>query len=203
MRYKIILLFIIFVKISFGQEIKVVRICDITDSVANVKFATDINGNICSVLKVSTPSIKNLTFSGMIIGNVEELKDGCYLLNIPEKTKHINFCHEDYLPGIIDFSDYNIAVKGRKVYHVIMESEKHKAEVAQKGTLQYLIFKYKVPIKSLVVNGTQWNVSENQSKKMVCSGHYEYTVQTKDNRVVEGEVDVKDSGISKVVNIKF
>lgn len=203
MRNKIILLFIFFVKISFGQEIKVVRICDITDSVSNVKFATDINGNTCSMLKVSTPSIKNLTFSGMIIGNVADLKDGCYLLNIPEKTKHINYRHEDYLPGIIDFSEYNIPVKGRKVYQVIMEPKKSKTEVSKKGTLQYLIFKYDVPVKSLVVNGIKWNVSEKQSKKMVYSGHYEYTIQAKDGRVIKGEVDVKNSGISKVINVSF
>ena len=155
------------------------------------------------MLKVSTPSIKNLTFSGMIVGDVLEKNDGCYLLNIAEKTKHINYRHADFLPGVIDFSEYNISVQGGKVYHVIMEPEESKNEVKQEGVLQYLIFKYDCPIESLIVNGIQWSVSERQSKKMVYLGHYNYTIKAKDNRVVMGEVDVKDRGINKVVNVKF
>lgn len=192
-----------FVRISFCQEIKVVRICDITDSVVNVNFATDINGNTCSLLKVSTPSIKNLTFSGMIIGDVVEKKDGCYLLNIPERTKRINYRHTDFLPGVIDFSEYNISVQGGKVYHVLMELKEGINEVKKEGSLQYLIFKCNVPIESLTVNGVQWSVSGRQSKKMVYLGHYNYTIKAQDDRVVKGEVDMKDSGINKVVNIKF
>lgn len=201
MRTLLVLFWLFIVNEVFSQEIKVLGIKEMPDSVANGVFATDINGNDCSLLKISTNSIANLIFTGMIIGDVSELKDGSYVLNIPERTKHINYRHENYLPGVIDFTKYNISVKGRKVYQVVMESEKDETYNSP-STLQYLIFKYDVPVESLVVNGMQWNVSEKQSKKMVNLGHYSYILKTKDGRIINGDVDVKDCGLTKVVNIK-
>lgn len=190
-------------QLSFAQELKVVRICDITDSVSNVNFAVDINGKTCSIVKVSAGSINDITFSGMIIGDVKQTQDGSYFLNIPERTKHINYRHQDFLPGVIDFWGHGISVNGGKAYHVIMASQKSETVSTQKGSLQYLIFKFDVPIESLVVNGTQWNISNNQSKKLVYAGHYAYVAQAGDKRIIKGEVDVKNNGISKVVNVKF
>lgn len=187
----------------FGQELRISDLHEVPDSSAKVEFAKDINGKPCSLLRIYAKSISNLTFSGMIIGDVKEISNGVYLLNIAERTKRINYKHVDYLPGTIDFSTFNISVKGERVYSATLEPDIKNKENTSKKTLQYLIFKFDKPIEKIVVNDVEWPVFNNQSKKLVREGKYEYTVNSKEGRIKRGMIEVGNQGVSKVVKIKF
>ena len=215
---KIILLFVSLCYFGnmYTQEIAVMDIREeANDSIAMINPVYDINNNLCSILKVFTDSIKNIQFSGMIIGEPTE-KDGTYILYIPAKTKRIKYLHNDYLSGEIDFQKFNISVGGGKAYYAILKGRILEEEMPQssvvsspkyrnkmqsmksQGSLQYLIFNSKIPIKKIIVNGTEWL----STKKMVQTGRYSYVIELNNGEKRNGEVNITQAGINKIVKIE-
>lgn len=189
---------------THGQEIEVLAVLESNlDSSDFSKLKYDINQNQCALLEVHVDSTPNIMFSGNIIGDVESDSAGVYLLNVASGTKRITFRHKDYLPGVIDFPQYNVKIFGNKKYIVYLKPSATKSQPRNTSKLQYLTFMAESPIESVVVNGESWVVSYNQSKKMVPLGHYEYVIKSKNMKMCKGHVDVSNAGIGRTVRIKF
>lgn len=203
----LVFLFITYVNSSvIAQEIKVVSLMEFpSDSTAVSNPVYDINGNLCAVLKVHG-AISELTFSGMIIGDVVADNSNSYLLHIPSKTKRIKYQHPEFLPGVIDFTEFQLAVESGKVYSAILKA--NTTESSSNNATQYLTFKSKFPLKSILVNGEEWSCKEGWgvyvviARKMVSLGYYNYVARAEDGRVWTGTVEVKNAKINKTVTIE-
>lgn len=188
-----------------AQEIKVVNLMEIpSDSTAILNPVYDINNESCAVLKVYAGSISELTFSGMIVGDVIKNSSNIYLLHIPNKTKRIKYRHPEFLPGVIDFTEFQLSVEGGKVYSATLKEDS--VESPSSNTIQYLTFKSEYPLKSFLVNGEEWTCKKDTNiyiaRKMVPLGLYNYVAYTEDGRVYTGIVEVKNAKINKTVKIE-
>ena len=203
----LVFLFITYVNSSvIAQEIKVVSLMEFpSDSTAVSNPVYDINGNLCAVLKVHG-SVSGMLFSGMIVGDVVADNSNGYLLHIPSKTKRIKYQHPEFLPGVIDFTEFQLSVEGGKVYSAILKA--NTTESSSNNATQYLTFKSKFPLKSILVNGEEWSCKEGWgvyvaiARKMVSLGYYNYVARAEDGRVWTGTVEVKNAKVNKTVTIE-
>ncbi|MCF2654358.1 hypothetical protein I6E46_05270 [Prevotella loescheii] len=101
-----------------AQQISVKSIEELTsDLTARTHPRSDINDNSCALIKVTIPMVKNLMFSGWVMGDVD-YHPGEYWVYVPEGTKKIKFQHENFSPGEIVF---NIPIKKLCVYRVTLD----------------------------------------------------------------------------------
>lgn len=101
-----------------AQQISVKSIEELTsDLTARTHPRSDINDNSCALIKVTIPMVKNLMFSGWVMGDVD-YHPGEYWVYVPEGTKKIKFQHEDFAPGEIVF---DIPIKKLCVYRVTLD----------------------------------------------------------------------------------
>lgn len=104
-----------------GQTIDVVSIEEATtDLQARTNPRVDLNGDLCALVKVELPSIDDLELSGNIVGTVV-YRNGVYNIYVSAGTKRLNFTHNDYYPGEIDFESAGIAVTGGTTYRVKLQ----------------------------------------------------------------------------------
>lgn len=107
----------IFSIMAMAQEIKVKSFEELTNDLeARVHPRQDMNGEDCALLKISIPALKDLKFSGMVIG--QEYTPGEYKVYVPRGTKKVKFRHEKYLPGEIVFPN---PAESKVVYRVVLE----------------------------------------------------------------------------------
>lgn len=102
----------------FAQQISVKSIEELTsDLTARTHPRGDANDNPCALIKVIIPMVKNLMFTGWVMGDVD-YHPGEYWVYVPEGTKKIKFQHENFAPGEIVF---NIPIKKLSVYRVTLD----------------------------------------------------------------------------------
>lgn len=102
----------------FAQQISVKSIEELTsDLTARTHPRSDANDNPCALIKVTIPMVKNLMFSGWVMGDVD-YHPGEYWVYVPEGTKKIKFQHENFAPGEIVF---NMPIKKLCVYRVTLD----------------------------------------------------------------------------------
>lgn len=119
MKKFLIFCFALFVGSSlFAQEISVKSIEELTsDLTARTHPRSDVNDNSCALIKVTIPMVKDLVFSGWVMGDVD-YHPGEYWVYVPEGTKKIKFQHENFAPGEIVF---NMPIKKLCVYRVTLD----------------------------------------------------------------------------------
>lgn len=96
-----------------AQSLVVKSFKQTTSSLPERDLVYDNNEEVCAVIRIKTPQISGIFFKGNIMG-VPKYKDGIYTLYITH-AKRLSYLHEDYLPGTIEFSDWDItAISGNE-----------------------------------------------------------------------------------------
>lgn len=160
----------------------------------------DLNDNECALIIVTIEQ-QGLHFSGNIMGNVEDANDK-YLIYVPAMTKRISFQHEDFLPGVIDFSDRGIKIAGGKIYMVklLAETKGNEPPIVKK---QYLIFQLQQQGATVMVNGEKWEVINGVAKRKVPLGKYNYSVSLDGYKDYVGNVDMKNEMSKEIVKVSL
>ena len=203
MKKYLLLITLLISTVLSAQEFSITRFTEaINDSTALSSPRYDFNDDICAALIVEIVSMNDISFTGNIIGDISKKGDR-YLLYLTNGTKRIKLMHEDYLPMTVDFTQFNISIKGGHTYELLLSANKPQNQDSSYGSgAQYLIFKSSVPLTKVIVNGEEWPIVDGKAKKMVPLGKYEYVVEASE-LTSRGEAEVKSTATSKVVNIRF
>lgn len=194
---------------AFSQNLSVSSVEMIqSDSTCFISPRYDLNGNACAVIKVFASSITGLLdFKGNIIGDVK-VDGSSYTIYVTDRTKRIKVYHPNYIPIIIDFTQYEDSRKGIKGNHVY--SVNISGDDSMKSNKTYnisgsriLSFSSDVPLRQLFVNGVEWKITDNTSKRLMPYGEYEYEAVTDGDVRKKGKVELVPSFGSMVVNIDF
>lgn len=101
-------------------EIRVKSIDElINDISARTNPRTDYNNKYCAIVKVDVPSINNLQFDTHTVGDIKNFP-GEYVLYIPQGTESLEFTMGEK-KYVINFRDYDIQIKEKGCYRIIME----------------------------------------------------------------------------------
>lgn len=213
-RLIIYLLLFLFYGNVIGQELKIVSIEETPKNTQLAKSARyDLNGNEAAIVILSFQApIDFPTFKGNVIDR-ETTDDHTIALYVAGKTKRITIQHENYYPLVVDFNNNGISIESGHLYHVIIDNsiEESRSEPKQEIGSQYLVFKSKTKIKSIIVNHELWGGVEEvygnslyyQKSKMVPFGTYRYEAVSEDGKTIKGEVKVNSKLASKVVHLDF
>ena len=203
MKYRLLFLALFFASSVFAQEFSISSIVELDrDSTAILSPQYDLNDELCAVLFVELATVENITFTGAVIGDVGRINDR-YMLYLPNGTKRIKVMHADFLPLTMEFSEFDIRIRGGHTYRAVMSATLPVNEETTYGRgAQYLVFKSSVPLTKVVVNGEDWPIEDGKAKKMVPLGKYEYKVFAGE-AVSSGVAEVKSTATSRVVNVKF
>ena len=210
-RLSIIIIFTLLVgyNSAFSQNLSVSSVKMIqSDSTCFISPRYDLNGNACSVVKVFASSIiGSLEFKGNIIGDVK-VDGSLYTFYVTDRTKRIKVYHPNYIPETIDFTQYDDSrkgIEGNNVYYVsiigndIIKSSNN----SNVSGSRILSFSSDVPLRQLFVNGVEWKVTDNTSKRLLPYGEYKYEAITDGDIRKRGRVELVPSFGSMVVNIDF
>lgn len=116
-----------------AQQIAVNTVVELTtDLYASTHSRSDGNGGSCAVLKVNFPSVKDISFSGNIIGEVSYIP-GEYQVYVPAGVKQIKFNHPTYGEGTVDFADFGIEIQSKTTYRIVVS--KTNGETVNYGSL--------------------------------------------------------------------
>lgn len=172
--------------LATGQEIRVEEVREIANDLeARTHPRQDLNGENCALLKIAAPSLEHLVFNGNIIGDTR-YNAGVYYVYIPAGTKKIEYLHNDYLPGSIDFKSYGITIEKSTVYSIILL----KSDLQQSSSRQFVIINV-IPEDAIVeLDGDMLNVSEGTAQKLVRFGTHHYRVSAPDLQSKEGDIIV-------------
>lgn len=188
-----------------------IRSCSIQkqDSTAIKAPRYDINDNIAAVVVFQMNGNQEMEFRGNIIGqSIKE--DNRYIVYVADKTKWLHIYCSGYIPTKIDFTNYTDSGKGvlgGKTYQVsilgdapMLDTDKKKNY--EKGS-NMLVFNADVPLRKVIVDGEEWNVTGNTAKRLVPFGEYHYEIQADSYNRITGDVEVKKTLGSQVVKLKF
>lgn len=195
---------------SFAQDLTIMS-CKYNpkDSTYITSQRYDINGNPCSIIKLfANEIIGKLEFKGNIVGKVIENEGKIYTLYVLDKTKKIKVFHADYIPKVIDFTEYEDSKKGleqNKVYnvHIMAKGKQYSSKVSYPLGARLLSFSSDNQIKRLVVDGIEWKITNNCGQKMMPYGKYEYEAHDAEGNKGKGVVDLQPEIGSKRVKIVF
>lgn len=89
------------------------------DDAAATPPVLDHNGDTCALIIIKTNNIEGLSFTNKSQYIKTSYTNGVYCVYMPTITKKLNYQHENYLPGQIDFGEYGYrSLKAGKVYVV-------------------------------------------------------------------------------------
>ena len=210
-RLSIIIIFTLLVgyNSAFSQNLSVSSVKMIqSDSTCFISPRYDLNGNACSVVKVFASSIiGSLEFKGNIIGDVK-VDGSLYTFYVTDRTKRIKVYHPNYIPETIDFTQYEDSRKGIEGNHVysvsISGNDSMKSSISSNVSgSRILSFSSDVPLRQLFVNGVEWKIENNTSKRLMPYGEYDYEAISEGNMRKVGHVELVPSIGSMKVRITF
>ena len=91
------------------------------DISARTNSRMDKNNNPCALIRLNLPTLDQLTFGNMVVGEVTQLP-GEYVLYLSPDTKQLTYSVKG-VQNTIDFSDYNIDIEGKKTYRIILKED--------------------------------------------------------------------------------
>lgn len=215
MKKNLMMLILVFVGhiLCNAQRITIVS-CNknVTDTTWQVAPRYDINDNPCSIIKVRTSDISGpLEFKGNIVEPVVS-DNSTYTVYVLDGTKRLRILHKDYIPEIVDFTDYNESksgVEGSMVYDVMVKGNTPTkiSNSAIIGDLCVLAFSFNEEVKSLTVNSAEWSVlkqygNEFSARRTLPYGEYKYEAISTEGRHKKGIVTL-DSSVFGVKTVKI
>ena len=178
------------------------------DSLTSPLPRYDDNDEICALVKIKTPFIENIVFEGIIVGE-PTYDDGTYSIYISH-AKRLSYHHEALLPGVIDFSLWNIKIKGGEVYNVeLILKDDNSIALNTSGDYAILDVKSNLENAQVFLDGEFIGVAPVQ-KTDLFPGEYELTV-TKEHypsfrkviELSEGKTEVVDALFEATVRFNY
>lgn len=179
-----------------------------TDSTHIVSPRRDINDRLCSVVKVFTKNVNGkIDFKGNVVGNVID-NGNEYIVYVLERTKRLQIFHADYIPEIIDFTKYEdskMGVEIDRVYHVEIsgEEQQESSNLVTSTETRILSFTSDKQMSQLFVNGKEWEILNNASKKLLPCGKYEYEAVSFEGLRIKDTIELSPAFGRKIVKIDF
>lgn len=119
---------------GYAQNYVVKDICELpSDLIARTEVRMDKNGHECAVVRVNIPSVKRMEFGEDAV--VGKTLPGEYVLYVPENTQKLSYSIDENSKGIIDFSAFQIGLKGKCTYRCTLQRS-DKLAAGKKGTLK-------------------------------------------------------------------
>lgn len=165
----------------------------------------DNNDELCAAVKIIAGNIDDLEIRGSIVGDIIR-EDSLFLAYLPPRTKRIHLYSNGYIPTTLDFTNYegfSKGVKEGKTYYVVLNAQTEVKDTHYGKGSKILQFIADVPIEKVSVNGLEWRVNGNISKRLVPYGKYNYEILAAGYAVNKGVVEVKESFGIEIVKIQF
>jgi hypothetical protein len=198
--FVISILLITFLTNSYSQNLVVKSVSlQPTDQTAIKKPVVTANGDTCALIKIKL-NLEGLQFTNntQYVGDVK-YENGEYLLyKSIYISKSISYQHPDYLPGVIDLSEYGYRkLKGGKTYLVTME-----APVAKIGK-SIVAIKVQPTTANVSFDGKLADMSDDGIYEFpVGAGTYRYVVQSPDFISKSGAVTIEEDA-TKTLSVRL
>lgn len=102
-----------------GQDVRVKSVTLTTDPMPRYMQRTDLNGEICGLVKVIIPGAR-VSFEGNLIGN-PEFKTSEYWCWLTPGTRFLKVKVPGFAPLMIDFKDFfDNGIRGMRIYEVVL-----------------------------------------------------------------------------------
>lgn len=102
-----------------AQDVRVKSVTLTTDPMPRYMQRTDLNGEICGLVKVIIPG-ERVSFEGNLIGN-PELRTSEYWCWLTPGTRFLKVKVPGFAPLMIDFKDYfDNGIRGMRIYEVVL-----------------------------------------------------------------------------------
>ncbi|MDE5822073.1 MAG: WG repeat-containing protein [Paramuribaculum sp.] len=96
------------------------------DISARTNTRVDKNNNPCALVRLNLPTLDQLTFGNMVVGEVTQLP-GEYVMYLAPGTQQLTYSCKG-VEKTINFSDYDINVEGKHTYRIILKDDKAPTE---------------------------------------------------------------------------
>ena len=170
------------------------------DKTALEKPVLDANNDTCALVKIRVGNLQGLQFTNKT-QYVDDVKyeNGEYLLyKSISISRMISYQHPDYVPGVIDLSEYGYKrLKSGKTYLITMEAP-------AKGVGKSIVALKVQPSNAIVTfNNNKATISGTGIYEFpVGAGIYSYIVEASDYMPKSGSVSIED-GASKTLTIRL
>lgn len=126
LRNILLLIFFFLCQISFSQGFKIKEFKQNINDGSAFHAPMDEEGHPCGLIKVRTDN-NDLKFNGDIVGNVEN-KMNEYWIYLSPKSRHLKVIHPNFMPLVIQFSEYGVNISPKATYILTLEEIKFKKE---------------------------------------------------------------------------
>lgn len=189
----------------FGQKLMVINATyDSKDLYASTHQVLDKKGRPCALLRISIPSIKDVSFSKEVVQVSYE--GGEYSVFVPAGTKQFSLSHPNYELLKIRTKDYNLKIEQKCVYLISIapeESVNQITDIGKKKKQQYVSIHVSPSSATITINGEKLTPKRGQVTKLLPSGNYAYTVSAKDYHEVKGSFSTQPSSNLVAFDVKL
>ena len=181
------------VGLAKSQSLLVKSIVMRFDDAAAVSSVLDHNGDTCALIIIKTNNIEGLSFTNKSQYIKTNYTNGVYSVYVPTITKKLNYQHENYLPGQIDFGEYGYrSLKAGKVYVVQL------ADSSNETNEGLFILKVEPTRAHVTFNDSIYDTSSLGILEFpVKGGKYHYTIKRHGYVPVDSQVVV---GVGEIVS---
>ena len=182
-------LLVFFATLAYSQNMNVAGFrCLENDISARNANVTDINGELCALIRVNTPE-RGFEFTGCNIEKTEQ-KTGEIWLFVSPGVKFITIKHRDF--GSIINYPFSESIKSGYCYELKLTTARIRQIVEEQIQNQYLIIKSNTPDAKIYINGTFIGRTE-ASKALSLGKEHTYRVEAPLYHSKEGSVRLTES----------
>lgn len=162
-----------------------------SDLEARTNPVKDANGEPCALIKVQIANITALSFPDVV--QASKYENGEYKVYVPDGTRRLRFTHPNYVPGTIDFSDFNIKkVSKNTTYVVHMKAPSQITATVAEVVSQYVVFDVTPTNAVLIFDGKAIPLSDGKAQEYKPFGTYTYEVRAENYHSATGTLTVSD-----------
>ncbi|MGM9799626.1 MAG: SUMF1/EgtB/PvdO family nonheme iron enzyme [Muribaculaceae bacterium] len=170
------------------------------DASASVHRRLDLNKQPCALVKVQLAA-PGAAFEGNVIGEVE-YKVSEYWVYMSRDTKRIAIKCPNYLPVMVEFSDYGIrGLDGGTTYELVVALPDTGGPKKPVVTSQYVLFEVEPKNSSVEFDGEYLDVADGTAMARKPFGTYFYTISAPMYHPAESSVTVKDPKNKHIVHV--
>lgn len=154
---------------------------------------TDVQGNICALIKIQTIA-DNVSASGSVIGEVKKNRPGEYWLYMPGGAKMVKIFSDDFLPLMYNFPE---PLQGGFTYTMVLNAPQ-KTGIAQPQPARqaYLLVKVEPSNAMLTLNGEAYSPKNGLIKVLLRNGKYTYHIEAPGHFPYDGEATIDGTTVT-------
>lgn len=184
-----------------AQKAVVERMEQIPFDLSGKKFQRlDLNGEPCALVKVEAIA-DGLEFSGNVLPPVEH-KTGEYWVYLTKGSKMLRIKSPDFLPLMLNFSDYGITALEPAVTYVLTLSLPTAETVARGDTRQYPLQLTVSPASAgVTVDRTALHVRDGRAETMLYNGSHTLRVEAPGYHPQETSFSINGTPVQRLINL--